>query len=151
LADLRQHRPARGPLSRFLRGWRHTRPGPIAYPGRDRLPVLCPSQGVVCEPFSPGDASPRAGFLAKLAGRAGAWMTQAMPIKTKRWNDPRKPSDKFRLLICRYRPRALPKAEETWNAWWPELGQSKKLHADFYGKNGPPIDWEEYRRRYLEE
>jgi len=75
----------------------------------------------------------------------------AMPIKHKRWNDPRKRGDGFRLLVCRYRPRALPKADETWNASWPELGPSKKLHADFYGKNGPPIGWEEYRQRYLEE
>ena len=25
------------------------------------------------------------------------------------------------------------------------------MHADFYGKHGEPIDWETYRRRYLEE
>jgi uncharacterized protein YeaO (DUF488 family) len=74
-----------------------------------------------------------------------------MPIKTKRWNDPRKRGDGFRLLICRYRPRALPKKDETWDAWYPVFGPSKKLHADFYGKNGPPIGWDEYRERYLEE
>ena len=74
-----------------------------------------------------------------------------MPIKTKRWNDPRKRDDVFRLLICRYRPRGVPKADETWDEWCPELGPSRKLHADFYGKNGPPIGWEKYRARYLEE
>ena len=74
-----------------------------------------------------------------------------MPLKTKRWNDPRKKSDGFRLLICRYRPRALPKADETWDLWWKHLGPSKELHAAFYGKDGVPIGWEEYRRRYLEE
>jgi uncharacterized protein YeaO (DUF488 family) len=74
-----------------------------------------------------------------------------MPIKTKRWCDPKKRSDGFRLLICRYRPRALPKAEETWDLWWSHLGPSRDLHAAFYGKNGPPINWEEYRCRYLEE
>jgi uncharacterized protein YeaO (DUF488 family) len=74
-----------------------------------------------------------------------------MPLKTKRWDDPREPDDGFRLLICRYRPRALPKADETWHLWWKQLGPSKELHADFYGKHGPPIGWEEYRRRYLEE
>jgi len=74
-----------------------------------------------------------------------------MPLKTKRWNDPRKKSDGFRLLICRYRPRALPKADETWDLWWKHLGPSKELHAAFYGKDGDPIGWEEYRRRYLEE
>jgi uncharacterized protein YeaO (DUF488 family) len=74
-----------------------------------------------------------------------------MLIKTKRWNDPREPDDGYRLLICRYRPRGLPKAKESWNAWCSDLGPSRKLHADFYGKNGPPITWEEYCRRYLEE
>src|SRR6185437_11028845 len=72
-------------------------------------------------------------------------------IKTKRWDDRREDTDGFRLLICRYRPRALPKKKETWDLWWAHLGPSKELHAAFYGKNGPPITWEEYRGRYLEE
>lgn len=74
-----------------------------------------------------------------------------MPLKTKRWDDPVEADDGFRLLICRYRPRALPKKDETWKKWYPELGPSKELHAAFYGKTGTPITWEEYRRRYLEE
>ncbi len=74
-----------------------------------------------------------------------------MPIKTKRWNDPIEADDGFRLLICRYRPRGVRKADETWHSWCADLGPSRKLHADFYGKNGPPITWEEYRGRYLEE
>jgi uncharacterized protein YeaO (DUF488 family) len=74
-----------------------------------------------------------------------------MPIKTKRWNDPQEDDDGYRLLICRYRPRALPKAKETWDEWCRHLGPSRELHAAFYGKHGPPITWEEYRRRYLEE
>jgi uncharacterized protein YeaO (DUF488 family) len=74
-----------------------------------------------------------------------------MPIRTKRWCDPKKRGDGLRVLICRYRPRALPKAKETWDVWLPELGPSKQLHADFYGKNGPPIGWEKYERRYLQE
>jgi uncharacterized protein YeaO (DUF488 family) len=74
-----------------------------------------------------------------------------MPIKTKRWNDRRQKNDGFRLLICRYRPRALRKADETWDAWCSDLGPSKDLHAAFYGKHGDPIGWEEYRRRYLQE
>jgi uncharacterized protein YeaO (DUF488 family) len=74
-----------------------------------------------------------------------------MPIKTKRWDDPREPDDGFRLLICRYRPRALKKENETWDKWEKELGPSKDLHAAFYGKHGPPIGWKEYRRRYLKE
>jgi uncharacterized protein YeaO (DUF488 family) len=74
-----------------------------------------------------------------------------MPIKTRRWNDPREPDDGMRLLICRYRPRALPKKDETWDLWWPDLGPSKELHAAFYGKHGAPIGYEEYVRRYLKE
>ena len=73
-------------------------------------------------------------------------------IKTKRWNDPREADDGFRLLICRFRPRALPKKDETWDLWWKHLGPSKELHAAYYGKHGQtPITWDEYRRRYLEE
>jgi len=74
-----------------------------------------------------------------------------MPIKTKRWNDPRESDDGWRVLICRYRPRALPKKKETWDNWYSRLGPSRALHADFYGKHGPPITWEKYRQRYLEE
>jgi len=74
-----------------------------------------------------------------------------MPIKTKRWNDDVGADDGFRLLVCRYRPRGVRKADERWDAWWKELGPSPALHADFYGKNGPPIGWPEYRERYLKE
>lgn len=74
-----------------------------------------------------------------------------MPLKTKRWNDPRKRDDGFRLLICRYRPRGVRKADETWDAWRKELGPSRDLHADYYGKHGPPISWDVYRERYLKE
>ena len=74
-----------------------------------------------------------------------------MPIKTRRWCDPKRRGDGFRVLVCRYRPRALPKKDETWDVWYKELGPSKELHADFYGKHGPPIGWDEYRRRYLDE
>ena len=72
-------------------------------------------------------------------------------IRTRQWNDPKKRGDGWRLLICRYRPRALPKADETWDMWYPDLGPSKDLHAAFYGKKGEAINWDEYRRRYLEE
>lgn len=77
--------------------------------------------------------------------------TAAMPIRTRRWNDPKEAGDGLRLLICRYRPRALPKARETWDAWEKELGPSRDLHAAFYGKSGPPLGWPEYRERYLQE
>ncbi len=74
-----------------------------------------------------------------------------MPVRTRRWNDPREPGDGLRLLVCRYRPRALPKAQETWDRWTAALGPSRALHADVYGKNGPPISWSEFRARYLAE
>jgi uncharacterized protein YeaO (DUF488 family) len=74
-----------------------------------------------------------------------------MPIKTKRWCDPIETDDGLRVLICRYRPRALKKKDETWDLWWSQLGPSRELHAAFYGKHGPPIGWEEYRQRYLDE
>ncbi len=73
-------------------------------------------------------------------------------IKTKCWDARREDDDGFRLLICRYRPRALPKKKETWDLWWSQLGPSKELHAAFYGKHGQTaITWEEYRQRYLDE
>jgi uncharacterized protein YeaO (DUF488 family) len=73
-------------------------------------------------------------------------------IKTKTWDAPREADDGFRLLICRYRPRALPKKKETWHLWRPEFGPSKELHAAFYGKHGQlPINWETYKSRYLAE
>src|SRR5262245_6714039 len=74
-----------------------------------------------------------------------------MPLKTKRWNDPAERDDGFRLLICRYRPRGVRKDAETWDEWYDVLGPSKRLHADFYGKHGEPIGWEEYRQRYVQE
>lgn len=72
-------------------------------------------------------------------------------IRTKRWNDPPDAADGLRVLICRYRPRALPRADETWDVWWSDLAPSRALHADFYGKHGPPIGWTEYLDRYLRE
>jgi uncharacterized protein YeaO (DUF488 family) len=74
-----------------------------------------------------------------------------MAIKTKRWDEPKEPDDGFRLLVCRYRPRALLKSKETWDLWWSQLGPSKELHAAIYGKHGPPMPWDEFRRHYVEE
>lgn len=74
-----------------------------------------------------------------------------MPIRTRRWNDRRLPGDGLRLLICRYRPRGVRKGDETWDEWDPDLGPSRELHADAYGKRGREIGWEEYRTRYLRE
>ena len=75
-----------------------------------------------------------------------------MPLKTKRWNDPADADDGLRLLVCRYRPRGVSRAAETWHEWWPELGPSRALHGAYWGKGGAPgIAWADYRRRYLEE
>jgi uncharacterized protein YeaO (DUF488 family) len=74
-----------------------------------------------------------------------------MPIRTRRWNEAGEEGEGLRLLITRYRPRGVSKAEETWDEFWPELGPSKELHAAVYGKGRMPIGWEVYRARYLGE
>lgn len=74
-----------------------------------------------------------------------------MPIRTKRWNDLPEPDDGFRLLVCAYRPRGVKRDGEPWDAWCPELGPSRALHADVYGKTGDAIAWDEYTRRYERE
>jgi uncharacterized protein YeaO (DUF488 family) len=84
-------------------------------------------------------------------GRQGHLAHNESLIKTRRWNDKPESDDGFKLLITRYRPRALPKAEETWDAWWKELGPSPALFDAVYGKGQPAIPWEEYARRYREE
>jgi len=72
-------------------------------------------------------------------------------VRTRRWDDPSRPGEGTRLLICRFRPRALGKQDETWDEWWRDLGPSEQLHAAAYGKGQPAIDFTEYRRRYLAE
>ncbi len=75
-------------------------------------------------------------------------------MKTKRWNDPAEPGsegDGSRLLVTRYRPRGVKSADETWEAWLPQLAPSKELHAAAYGKGQDPIAWDEYVARYHRE
>ncbi len=72
-------------------------------------------------------------------------------VRTARWNDPASPGDGTRVLVCRYRPRGVPKAGEPWDEWWSELGPSKALHAAAYGKDGAPLAFEDYRARYMAE
>lgn len=74
-----------------------------------------------------------------------------MTLKTKRWNDPAEPDDGLRLLVCRFRPRGVTKAAETWDEWWPDLGPSRELLAAYHGKDGGPLPWPDYARRYHEE
>ncbi len=72
-------------------------------------------------------------------------------IRTRRWNDAAQRGDGFRLLVCRYRPRGVRRADETWDAWEKSLAPSRELHAAFWGKEQKPIGWVEYRRRFLAE
>lgn len=72
-------------------------------------------------------------------------------IRTRRWDEPALPGDGLRLLVTRYRPRGLPKAQETWELWWKDLSPSVALHAAAYGKGQPAISFSEYARRYLAE
>lgn len=79
-------------------------------------------------------------------------MLMAMPVRTKRWNEPQDSDDGYRLLICRYRPRGVSKADEPWDASCPALAPSKELHALAYGKTGEPaLSFAEYERRFREE
>lgn len=74
-----------------------------------------------------------------------------MPIKHRRWCDPAEPDDGLRVLITRFRPRALPKAKETWDVWHKELGPSAPLLAAFHGKEGGPLTLDEYGVLYIKE
>ena len=74
-----------------------------------------------------------------------------MPLRTKRWNDPREDSDGYRLLVSRFRPRGVKREAETWDAWCSALGPSPDLHAAAYGKGQEAIPWDEYATRYLRE
>jgi uncharacterized protein YeaO (DUF488 family) len=78
-------------------------------------------------------------------------MAKPGEVRTRRWNDPAEPGDGTRLLVCRYRPRGVPKQDETWDQWWKDLGPSPALHAAAYGKDQVAIDFATYRRRYLAE
>jgi uncharacterized protein YeaO (DUF488 family) len=84
-------------------------------------------------------------------GRQGHLERNDSLITSRRWNDAAAPDEGFKLLVTRYRPRALPKAEETWDAWWKELGPSPALFDAVYGKDQPAIGWDEYVRRYRQE
>ena len=84
-------------------------------------------------------------------GRQGHLQRPDSLISTRRWDDTPGTDEGFLLLVTRYRPRALPKAEETWEAWWKELGPSPALFDAVYGKGQAKISWEEYARRYREE
>jgi uncharacterized protein YeaO (DUF488 family) len=70
-----------------------------------------------------------------------------LTLKIKSLKEQTEPEDGLRILIARYRPRALPKHKENWNEWWRELAPSKDLHK-LYIKD-KIIGWSEYKRRFL--
>jgi uncharacterized protein YeaO (DUF488 family) len=72
-------------------------------------------------------------------------------VRTKQWDEPVDAADGTRVLVCRYRPRGLAKADETWTEWLVDLGPSKALHAGAYGKGGDKVHWDRYRLAYLRE
>lgn len=74
-----------------------------------------------------------------------------MAVKTRRWNDPPGADEGLRVLVTRYRPRGVAKADETWDVWYPALGPSKALHGAVYTEASSPIPWPQYRKRYLDE
>ena len=74
-----------------------------------------------------------------------------MAVKSRRWNDPPGADEGLRVLVTRYRPRGVAKADETWDVWYPGLGPSKALHGAVYTEVSSPIPWPQYRKRYLEE
>jgi uncharacterized protein YeaO (DUF488 family) len=74
-----------------------------------------------------------------------------MPIRMKRWNDPKDPDDGFRILITRFRPRGVAKADETWDAWDPSLGPTKELLAAMKTRTASPVPWSVYRTQYVDQ
>ena len=83
---------------------------------------------------------------------SGTGSTDMNRIRTKRWTDPPEADDGTRIFIGHYWPRRLHREDAPWDAWMRPLAPSRQLHADFMGKNGPPIDFvTEYTPRYLAE
>jgi uncharacterized protein YeaO (DUF488 family) len=74
-----------------------------------------------------------------------------MPVKTKRWDEPRQADDGQRILITRFRPRALPKSEETWDVWRKELAPSAERVKGYRDQQNSALTWEVYRAQYLRE
>ena len=70
-----------------------------------------------------------------------------MTLKIKSLKERTEPDDGLRILIARYRPRALLKHKENWNEWWKALAPSKVLHKDYM--KDKIIEWPEYKRRFL--
>lgn len=72
-------------------------------------------------------------------------------IKIRRWDEPREPDDGTRILITRFRPRGLPKSQETWDQWNHDVAPSPELVSAYKGKKGLLLTWDVYRASYLRE
>jgi len=70
-----------------------------------------------------------------------------LSLKIKSLKEPTDSDDGMRILIARYRPRALPKHKENWDEWWKDLAPSKDLHKSYM--KDKIIDWNEYKKRFL--
>jgi uncharacterized protein YeaO (DUF488 family) len=55
-----------------------------------------------------------------------------MTIKLKSLRQSQEPSDGFRILITRFRPRYIKKENESWDAWYRELAPSRQLWHDYF-------------------
>ncbi|HBP23593.1 MAG TPA: hypothetical protein DEA08_38170, partial [Planctomycetes bacterium] len=83
-----------------------------------------------------------------------------MSVTTARWNDPPTEAGE-RVLITRYRPRGVPKGQETWQRWDKRLAPSVELLDAYLGRRREgrkvvardlePISWEEFTRRFQSE
>ena len=71
-----------------------------------------------------------------------------MPIRTKRWNDPRQKDDGFRVLVDRLWPRGLTKERAAVDLWLKDVAPSTELRK-WFGHD--PARFDEFRRRYVEE
>jgi uncharacterized protein YeaO (DUF488 family) len=72
-----------------------------------------------------------------------------MPVRTKRWDEPAEREDGSRILITRFRPRGLPKSQETWDQWQKDLAPSADLVKAY--RHGHILNWSVYRAAYLKE
>ena len=82
-----------------------------------------PARGAAAAKTQPRAAVPHEDALIDLHSNVAA------EIRTRRWNDPAEAGDGTRILITRYRPRGVAKADETWDVWMRHLAPSAELVA----------------------
>jgi uncharacterized protein YeaO (DUF488 family) len=84
-----------------------------------------------------------------------------MPIRTRQINDPATSADGTRILITRYRPRAVRRGEESWQEWDKRLAPSAALLDLAFGKvrsgnrvvarGREPLPWTQFAQRFRTE